>query len=143
MDILKYVEFYSADKYNYLYNIESNERKAPYVDNVLVLLEDYLHFNGDCDITSKDLPMSMFMSTYLIETKLYEDESLRRNHRCNGRILEKKFYEIEIYRTEYISSDEHKIYFKVINTFSTLKEFLEKITKKYNYTPNLHRRGGE
>lgn len=148
MDTLRHVEFYSngislkPDKYNYLYNIQSYERKVPHIDKVIELSEGYIHFNGEYTVKNDELPMGIFMSTYLIENKSYEDEASRKNYRSNGRILEKKFYEVEIYSIEHVSSDEHKIYFKTIHTFDTLKGFLQKITK-INDSPNLHRRGGE
>ena len=141
MDTNMYVEFYS-DKYT----------RTPYVENVIECSEEHIHFNGEYNIKNEELPMRIFMSIYFIENKPYEDEASRRNYRSNSQIIKRNLYEIEIQahiKMSLLPSTEHVIYFRVINRFETLKEFLQtiqtiqKIHNVNEHLPNLHRRGGE
>ena len=142
--MIRHIDFYSnnvsAKLDNYLNGIQSNKRHIPYIENVISFSEEVIHFNGEYHAKNEELPMSIFMSTYLVENKPYNDETTRRNYRSNSQILERKFYEVEIYKIEHLSIEEYKIYFKVITIFDTLKGFLEKITNNHIYRAASYKR---
>ena len=145
MNELRRFEFYSKD------------RRDPYIEKVIEYnvsdTEGIIHFDGYYYVLNEEFPKRVFFNTHLREAEPYEEETSSEGHRAKYRILEDKYYEIEIYdrikmantssydevddedglkmRICYFPTHEQKLYFKVIRVFDSFDDFLERIGKYF------------
>ena len=134
------------------FEFHTKDRRNPYIDEVIDynVSEDkgYLYFNGYYYVLNEEFPIRMFFSTVLYEDEPYEVTQNGSDTYKRYKVLEKKFYEVEVYDREklkdtsefgemedengsmmrvcFFPTHEQKIYFRVIKEFETFDDFLER-----------------
>jgi hypothetical protein len=147
MDELRRFEFFSK------------EHRDPYIKTLIDFTindtEGSIHFDGYYYVMNEEFPKRVFFITTLRDEKPYEEETTDKSYSCKYKIVEEKYYEVEIYdrieientssydeveeedgskmRICYFPTHEQKILFKLVNNFSKFEDFLDR-TREY-FTP--------
>jgi hypothetical protein len=126
----------------FFHNIGDGETRNPYVTEERSIRfecdekEGTIYFNGYYYVLNEEFPIRMFFSTVLYEDEPYEVTQNGSDTYKRYKVLEKKFYEVEVYDREklkdtsefgemededgsrmrvcFFPTHEQKIYFKVI-----------------------------
>jgi hypothetical protein len=134
----------------------SRERRDPYVQHLIDFYinekEGYIHFDGYYYVMNEEFPKRIFFNTTVREEKPYEEKETENGYECKYRVIEDKFYEVEIYdrikmvntssydevdedgskmRICYFPTHEQKILFRVINSFHRFEDFLDRTSEYF------------
>ena len=138
------------------FHFYSDDRRVPFTDTVIDYkiseTEGYVEFNGYYYVLNEELPKRVFYITTLHEEipykgLPYKEENTELSNSHSYRLLEEKYYEVEIYNIQKTNTtnvysetdkrmslgsfpiDEQKILFRVLKEFNSFEEFLNASTE--------------
>jgi hypothetical protein len=131
------------------FHFYSNDRRVPFIETLINYkiskTDGHIEFNGYYYILNEELPKRVFYITTLREEHPYIENITDTTVNSSYKLLEEKFYEIEIHDRQKIKhtskyseidaggekmsvcffpTDEQKIFFRVLKEFNSFEEFL-------------------